>query len=51
VKPPRRREVHLITLDPTRGGEMKKTRACLIVSPDELNDHLGTLIVAPMFEA
>ena len=33
---------------PTRGGEIRKTRPCLIVSPDELNDHLRTIIVAPM---
>lgn len=48
VSAPRRGEVHLISPDPTRGSEIKKTRSCLIVSPDELNDHLGTLIVAPM---
>lgn len=45
---PRRGEVHLVSLDPTRGSEIRKTRPCLIVSPDELNDHLGTFIVAPM---
>lgn len=45
---PRRGEVHLVSLDPTRGGEIRKTRPCLIVSPDELNLHLGTFIVAPM---
>lgn len=48
VSAPRRGEVHLISLDPTQLGEIKKTRPCLIVSPDELNDHLGTFIVAPM---
>ena len=35
-------------LDPTTGSEIKKTRPCLIVSPDELNQHLRTVIVAPM---
>lgn len=45
---PRRGEVHLVSLDPTRGDEIRKTRPCLIVSPDELNAHLGTYIVAPM---
>lgn len=45
---PRRGEVHLVSLDPARGGEIRKTRPCLIVSPDELNEHLGTYIVAPM---
>ena len=37
-----------MALDPTRGGEIRKTRPCLVVSPDELNAHLSTLIVAPM---
>ena len=45
---PRRGEVFLVTLDPTRGSEIKKTRPCLIVSPDELNAHLRTAIVAPL---
>jgi len=40
--------VHLVELDPTRGSEIRKTRPCLIVSPDELNHHLRTVIVAPM---
>ena len=44
----RRGDVCLIQLDPTRGSEIRKTRPCLVVSPDELNLHLGTLIVAPM---
>ena len=43
-----RGEVHLVGLDPTVGSEIKKTRPCVIVSPDELNQHLRTLIVAPM---
>ena len=43
-----RGEVHLVNLDPTAGSEMRKTRPCLIVSPDELNRHLRTAIVAPM---
>ena len=43
-----RGEVHLISLDPTRGREVRKARPCLIVSPDEMNRHLGTVIVAPM---
>ena len=45
---PRRGDVHLISLDPTRGKEIKKTRPCVVVSPDELNSHLATFIVAPM---
>ena len=40
--------VALVRLDPTLGSEIKKTRPCLIISPDEMNDHLNTLIVAPM---
>ena len=43
-----RGEVHLVALDPTLGSEITKTRPCLIVSPDELNQHLRTVIVAPM---
>ncbi len=43
-----RGEVHLVRLDPTLGSEIRKTRPCLIVSPDELNQHLRTAIVAPM---
>lgn len=41
-------EVYLVNLDPTVGREIKKTRPCLIVSPDEMNRNIGTLIVAPM---
>ncbi len=43
-----RGEVHLVRLDPTLGSEIQKTRPCVIVSPDELNAHLRTVIVAPM---
>ena len=48
VKPPRRGDVYLVSLDPTRGREIRKTRPCVIVSPDELNAHLSTFLVAPM---
>ncbi len=41
-------EVHLVSLDPTVGKEIRKTRPCLVVSPDELNHHIRTVIVAPM---
>jgi mRNA interferase MazF len=44
----RRGDVFLVNLDPTIGGEIQKTRPCLIVSPDELNAHLRTFIVAPL---
>lgn len=40
--------VYLVSLDPTVGREIKKTRPCLVVSPDEMNRHIRTVIVAPM---
>ena len=43
-----RGQVYLVRLDPTLGSEIKKTRPCVVVSPDELNEHLRTVIVAPM---
>ena len=45
---PRRDEVWLVAFDPSQGSEIRKTRPCLIVSPDEMNRHLMTAIVAPM---
>lgn len=48
VGPPRRGDIYLVSLDPARGAEIRKTRPCVVVSPDELNDHLGTFLVAPM---
>jgi mRNA interferase MazF len=45
---PKRGEVHLVSLDPTRGREIKKTRPCLVISPDELNANLQTVVVAPL---
>jgi mRNA interferase MazF len=44
----KRFDVYLIDLDPTQGSEMKKTRPCLIISPDEMNRYINTVIVAPM---
>lgn len=44
----RRFEVHLVNLDPTVGSEIQKTRPCLIISPDEMNHSIRTVIVAPM---
>lgn len=44
----RRGDVFLISLDPTRGDEIQKTRPCVIVSPDELNANLRTFIAAPL---
>lgn len=40
--------VYWIDLDPTKGSEMKKTRPCIVVSPDELNRHLNTVIIVPL---
>jgi len=44
----RRFDVYLVALDPTVGSEIKKTRPCLVVSPDEMNAHIATVVVAPM---
>jgi mRNA interferase MazF len=45
---PRRHQVWLVTLDPAHGAEIQKARPCLVVSPDEMNRHLRTVIIAPM---
>ncbi len=45
---PQHDEVWLVTLDPTQGAEIRKLRPCLVVSPDDMNAHLSTVIVAPM---
>ena len=47
----RRFDVCLVSLDPTVGSEIRKTRPCLILSPDEMNRHIATVIVAPMTTA
>ncbi len=44
-------DVYLTNLDPTVGSEIQKTRPCLIISPDEMNNHIRTVIVAPMTTA
>jgi mRNA interferase MazF len=44
----KRGEIWLVNLDPTGGTEIKKTRPCVVVSPPELNQHLRTVMVAPM---
>ena len=41
-------DVYLINLDPTTGHEIKKSRPCLVISPDEMNNNLQTVIIAPM---
>lgn len=52
VNPPRRGitrfEIYLINLDPTTGSEIRKTRPCVVISPDEMNRHLKTAIIAPL---
>jgi len=48
VKTVKRHDVVLVPLDPAVGAEIKKTRPCVVVSPDEVNRHLDTVIVAPM---
>ena len=50
-KPPARDEVWLVSVDPTVGCGIQKPRPCVIVSPDEMNRHLRTVIVAPMTSA
>lgn len=44
-------DIVLVNLDPTIVSEIKKTRPCLIISPDEINTHLRTVIIAPMTTA
>jgi len=44
----KRFDVYLVNLDPTVGSEIQKTRPCLVISPDEMNRHIATVIVAPM---
>lgn len=44
-------DVFLVNLDPTMGHEIHKTRPCLIISPDEMNRHIRTVIIAPMTTA
>lgn len=44
----KRFDIFLVALDPTLGREIQKTRPCLIISPDEMNAYIGTVIIAPM---
>jgi len=44
----RRGDVFLVQLDPTRGGEIRESRPCVVISPDDLNAHVRTVIVAPL---
>lgn len=47
----KRFDVYLINLDPTIGSEIQKTRPCVVISPDEMNRHIRTVIIAPMTSA
>ncbi|MBV9692326.1 MAG: type II toxin-antitoxin system PemK/MazF family toxin, partial [Alphaproteobacteria bacterium] len=48
VVTPRRFDVFLVKLDPARGAEMQKTRPCVVVSPNESNTMLRTVVIAPL---
>jgi mRNA interferase MazF len=41
-------DIFLVSLDPTIGHEIKKSRPCIVLSPDEMNRHISTVIIAPM---
>jgi len=47
----KRFDVYLVNLDPTIGSEIKKTKPCLVISPDEMNRNIRTVIIAPMTSA
>jgi mRNA interferase MazF len=44
----KRFDIYLVKLNPTLGSEIQKTRPCVIISPDEMNDYINTVIIAPM---
>jgi mRNA interferase MazF len=44
----KRYDIYLVDLNPTVGSEIQKTRPCLVISPDEMNQHIRTVIIAPM---
>jgi mRNA interferase MazF len=44
----KRFDIYLVTLDPTTGTEIQKTRPCVVISPDEMNKYIATVLVAPM---
>jgi len=45
---PKQYEIILVNLDPTIGSEIKKTRPCIVISPDDINRQLNTVIIAPI---
>ena len=48
VKQVRRYDIYLVNLDPTQGSEIQKMRPCVVISPDEMNRYIRTVIIAPM---
>ena len=48
ITPVKQYQIVIVNLDPTLGSEMKKTRPCVIISPDEMNKYLQTIVIAPM---
>ena len=48
VKRVRRYDIYLVNLDPTQGSEIQKMRPCVVISPDEMNRYIRTVIIAPM---
>ena len=44
----KRYDIYWVDLNPTQGSEINKTSPCVIISPDELNEHLSTLVIAPL---
>ncbi len=48
AREPQRFDVYLVPLDPARGHEMRKTRPCVVVSPEQLNRYLHTVLIAPL---
>lgn len=51
VSETRRFDIYLVALDPTLGSKIRKTRLCVVISPDEMNRHIRTVIIAPMTSA
>jgi mRNA interferase MazF len=47
----KRFDVYMVNFDPTIGSEIQKTRPCLVISPDEMNRNIRTIIIAPMTSA
>ncbi|MXW43915.1 MAG: type II toxin-antitoxin system PemK/MazF family toxin [Candidatus Dadabacteria bacterium] len=48
VKQVRRYDIYLVNLDPAQGSEIRKMRPCVVISPDEMNRYINTVIIAPM---